>query len=92
MSADVPLVVTVIPFDQIGIDFGHSPEAGQFARPPGTLQRTGEDVCERHPLKPLAQATGIPFAMLGERNVGQAGVLARQAPLRFAMPGKEDGG
>ena len=47
---------------------------------------------ERHPLQPLPETAGIPFAMLGERNVGQTGVLAREAPCRFAMPGKIDGG
>jgi hypothetical protein len=36
------LVVAVVPFDEIGIDFHGISKASQFARPHRSLQRTGE--------------------------------------------------
>src|SRR5258708_32105187 len=38
--------LAVVPLDQIGIDFGCGPEAGQFAGASGALQGTREDLCE----------------------------------------------
>ena len=42
--------------------------------------------------QPLAQAAGIRFAALGQRDVGPAGVLVRERPGRLAVPGQIDCG
>src|ERR1700750_120346 len=41
-------VLAVVPFHEVAVDLGHSPEAGQFARASRTLQRTGEHLSERN--------------------------------------------
>src|SRR6516162_2496396 len=51
LSADLgrpaSLVLAVIPFQEIAIDFGDAPKAGQLACPAGALQGTGKDLGER---------------------------------------------
>ena len=82
------LVFAVVPFDQIAIDFRRRAEAGQLAGARRALQRTGEHLGKRHSAQPLAKRAGVPFAALGQRQIGQPGVLAREAPRGFAVPGQ----
>ena len=58
-------VIAVVPFDQVAIDFGCGPEAGQFAGASGALQGTREDLHERQSGQPFAKPAGIAFATLG---------------------------
>src|SRR5262249_37107965 len=86
------LVLAVIPFDQVAIDLGPGPEAGQLAGPGRTPQRTGEDRGERQPFQALAEAAGVALAALGQRQVGPPRMLAREAPDGFAVPGQVNDG
>src|SRR5271169_973314 len=46
LSRAAALVLAVIPFDQVGVDFGRGAKAGQFASPRRALQGTGVDLCK----------------------------------------------
>src|ERR1043166_3046935 len=78
-------VLAVVPFDQIGIDFGRGAEAGQFARARGTLQGAREDLGKCQSGEPLPKPSGVAFATRRERQIGQPRMLARQAPRRLAV-------
>src|SRR3974377_1771435 len=44
------LILAVVPFDQLAIDFGHSSEAGQFAGPGRAPQRAGKHLSAGQPI------------------------------------------
>src|ERR1700730_16671532 len=58
------LILAVVPFEQIRIDFGHSPEAGQLTRPGRALQGTRKYLSKIHSAQSLPEGTGILFAAL----------------------------
>src|SRR5262245_25610553 len=80
------LIVAVIPFDQILVHLSHIAETCQFAGTACPLQGAGRDQYESHPLQPFPEAACCRLSMLGERKVGQAGMLTGQAPSGFAVP------
>src|SRR5262249_1362215 len=82
------LVITVIPFQQVAIDLGNVPEAGQFACSGRARQRTGEHFGEGVATQPLCETAGVVFTTLGQRQIGESRMLARQAPGGFAMSGR----
>src|SRR6266571_2188565 len=84
------LVVAVIPFEQVTIDLGRGSEAGQFAGPGRALQGAREHLGERVPLQPLPECLRVALAALGQGEIGEAGVLARQAPGGLAVTGQVD--
>src|SRR6185436_3753440 len=79
-------VLSIIPFDQIAIDFGCGPEARQFAGASGALQGTREDLRESQSSEPFPKSAGIAFATPGQRHIGKARMLACEAPGGFAVP------
>src|SRR5207248_2746543 len=85
----LPLEAAVVPLDQIRFDLRDGPEAAQFARPRGPLQRAGEDGGECVAPEFLADLAGAGLTGLVQRQVGAAGVLARVGPGRVAVPGEE---
>ena len=78
-------VVAVIPLDQICIDRGDSAEAGEFARSPCALKRTGEYVAKAHGAKTSAQRSGVILTARCQGDVRAAGVLMRDRPGSLAV-------
>src|SRR5262245_44781186 len=56
-------ILAIIPFSQIGIDLGHTAEAGEFGGPPRALRRTGQYLGQERSAQPLTESAGLPFAM-----------------------------
>src|SRR6266550_7584972 len=83
-------VVAVIPFHQVGIDGDAVAESCELTRAAGALERTGEDGGEGERLEANSEATCILFAPGREREIGPAGVLAREGPVGFAVAGEID--
>jgi hypothetical protein len=81
------LVITVIPFQQVAIDLGNVSKASQLACSGRARQRTGEYFGEGKAAQPLCETAGIAFTTLGQRQIGESSMLARQAPGGFAMSG-----
>ena len=79
------LVVAVVPLRKIRFDFRNVTQPGQIACSPCTLQRTGEHAAELHSAEPFRQLAGVLFALFSQRNVGPAGMLARERPSGFAV-------
>src|SRR5262249_62157200 len=70
------------------IDHGDRAETGQLAGTAGALQGAGEDLGEGEAPQAFAEAAGVALAALGQRQVGPSGVLAGDAPGRFAVAGE----
>ena len=85
LLAGESFVVAVVPFNQVGVDLRLRPEPRQFASRSCAEQGAGEDPGDREIGHPLPETAGVPLAARGERQVGFAGVLPRQAPLGLAM-------
>src|SRR2546426_7175961 len=48
VSGKATLILAIVPFEQVPIDFSHSSKASQLAGPGGTLQRAGKHLCESY--------------------------------------------
>jgi len=82
------LILAVVPFDQVGVNFGDVSKTRQFAGPPGTLQRAGKHLGEGESPKSFSESSGDLLAVLGQRQIGTPGMLPSKAPGRFTVPGK----
>ena len=78
-------VLAVVPFDELRNHFGHSAEASQLAGSQRALQRAGKHLRENQFFESIAQTAGIALAILGQRQIGQSGMLATDAPRGFAV-------
>ena len=83
-------VVAVVPFDEVGVDDGGRFEATELASVRGADERAGEDFGELETLESAGQLAGVLLASLGEGQVGEAGVLAGDAPGGLGVPGEID--
>ena len=83
-------VLAVVPFDEIGIDDGDRFEAADFASICGADEGAGENFDEFERLEGRAEFAGVLLATLGEVQVGEAGVLAGEAPGGLGVPGEID--
>jgi len=81
-------VLTVVPLDEVTVDFSYGLESGELASPHGSPQRTGEYFRERQPSQSLAQPSRIILPALGEWEIREAGVLTRYGPGCFTVPGQ----
>src|SRR5436309_6258603 len=88
VSGKATLILAIVPFEQVPIDFSHSSKASQLAGPGGTLQRAGKHLCESYSTQPFLEPAGITLATLRERQVGKSRVLARESPGSFPVPGQ----
>ena len=70
------LVVTVIPFGQILLNLGGAGESGQFAGPHRPHPWTHKNLGEGNAGKPTGERAGLRFTMVGECDLGLAGMLA----------------
>src|SRR5262249_17465082 len=87
-----PLVVAVVPPDEVRVRRGRGAQPGPPTRAPGTLQGAGENGGERPAFEALAESAGVLLAAFGQRDVGQTGVLARDGPGRLAVARQVDHG
>ena len=78
------LVAAVVPLDQPGLDLG-TVEAGELRGAPGAHERRGQDRGERAALEQRCGGAGEVLAALGQRDVGEPGVLAGLRPLGLAV-------
>jgi hypothetical protein len=79
------LILAVVPFDQIAIDFVRPSEARQFACADRTLQGARKHFGESEPPELLPKAAGVALASLRQGQVRQPGVLTRQGPGGLAV-------
>src|SRR6266576_4985976 len=88
ISCAAALVFSVVPFDQIGIDFGHGTEASQFAGASGSLQQAGEHLGDAKFAQSFPEPSGVAGAALSQWQIGQSRMLAGEAPSGFAVAGQ----
>src|SRR4029453_6346350 len=87
LGGAAPLVIAIVPFDQILVDFSHSSKTSQLTGAPGTLQWAGKHLGKSQSTQPILQPTRIAFATFCERQVREARVLARESPSGFSVSG-----
>src|SRR5262245_37242001 len=80
-----PLVLSVVPLDQIAVHFGRGAETGQFAGASGALQGAGKDLRKGQSRQPFPKSAGVALAALSQRQIRQPGMLAGEAPGSLAM-------
>src|SRR5215471_5691489 len=71
-----PLVLPIIPFQQIAVGLRFTSESGQLAGSDRSLQGTREHFCESETQQPRAQSLRIEFATLSEGQICEASMLA----------------
>src|ERR1700722_964987 len=89
-AALAPLIVAVVPFEQVGIKLGGVAEPSECAGASCTLKGTGENPVKLKSLKALVEPPGLAFALFGERNIRASRMLAACAPRGFAMADEID--
>ena len=82
------LVLTVVPFDQIAVDFGNCPEPRQLTCPCGALQWARKNLSEIQSSKSFSERAGVLLAALRQWKIGKPRMLTRQAPRGLAVPGQ----
>ncbi len=90
VGARAALVVAVVPLLEVVAELRAVAEAGQLAGLAGAGQRAGQDAGEVAVRERLAQRAGLVAAVVDQREVGVAGVLARAAPLRRTVADEDD--
>ena len=76
LSRTASFVLAIVPFDQVLINVSDWFEAGQFTGPGRTLQGTGQHQGKRQSLEPFTKPSCGALATIGERKIGQPGMLA----------------
>src|SRR4029077_2758975 len=79
------LIIAIVPFDQVPVDFSDSSKASQFTGAPGTLQRAGEHLGEGQSTQPIGEPARVAFATFCQRYVGKSRELARERPRGFPV-------
>jgi hypothetical protein len=91
-SAAAALIFTVIPFEQVRLNFSQASKASQFAGARSPLQWAGENPFEFEPVQPLPETARIALASFGQWQIRPPGVLSGDAPGSFAVTREIDGG
>src|SRR4029077_7454725 len=86
LGGPASLIFTIVPFDQIRVDFSRSSKTSQLTGAPGTLRRARKHFGKRQSAQPFSQAARIPFAPFCKRQISKSCVLARERPLGFPVP------
>ena len=79
------LIVAIVPFHQIRIDYRDIAETGQFAGPASAQQGTDENSLEREVFEPIGEVSSHGFSVFSQRKIGQSSVLSGKAPSCFAV-------
>ena len=94
LDADVggrtTFVRAVVPLDEVIADLGLVGEAGDLAGLHGASERTREHAVEPGAVQAAAEVLGEGASLVGEGEIGRAGVLAAQAPLRLGVTDEHD--
>src|SRR5262249_27715274 len=80
-----PLVLTVVPFLQVGLDHGVSAETRQLARLARSTERARQHEREGLIGENRTQTPGHRSPVLGEPDIGHTSVLPAQAPFGLSM-------
>src|SRR5438874_2506798 len=88
VSGKATLILAIVPFEQVPVDFSYRSKSRQLAGPHRALQRAGKHLGESHSAQPFLKPAGIALAAFCERQVGKARVLARERPRGFPVPGQ----
>src|SRR5262249_32440569 len=67
ISGEAALILAVVPFEQVPVDFGHSSKARQLAGSGSTLQRAGKHLGESHSAQPFLKPARIALATFCQR-------------------------
>src|SRR6516162_3042979 len=86
------LILSVIPFGEVGIGLGRTRATGQLGGAPRALRRAGQHFGEFCAAQPLAEGARLALTALGQRQIGAARVLTGEAPGGLAMPRNIDDG
>src|SRR5208283_1419843 len=86
LSSAQTLVLTIVPFEQVAIDFGLGAKASQLACAARSLQWTGEYVGEGPSSELVTEAAGVALSALSQWQIGKPSMLAREAPRSLAVP------
>jgi hypothetical protein len=85
-----PLVLPVVPLDQVVGQLGALAHAGQPAGLDGSVERAREHALERKAGEGIAQQLGLAPPLVRQRDVGAARVAQVTAPLRLAVASQQD--
>ena len=90
------LIVAIVPFREIRFNLRRRAQTSQLTGPPRALQRAGQHTRKLKQPQGRSGRARLLLAMRGQRNVGAAGVLARQGPCGLAIanevqPGQSHG-
>src|SRR5262249_25900035 len=80
-----PLVLPIVPLQQIALDMRTVAESRQLAGLPCAVERARQDESEQFFGENRPQESGGRAPIVRERNIRHAGMLPAQAPLGFAM-------
>src|SRR5262245_63077343 len=84
------LVLTVVPFLQVGLERRAPAEARELTGLARSTEGARQDELERLLGQNRTQTPRERPTVLGERNIGRSGVLPAQAPLSFTVADHED--
>ena len=87
-----PLVIAVVPLDEIAVHFGSAAKAGQFACSTRALHWAFENPSEIQPCQPFPKPHGVLFPAFSQRQVGQTGMLSGETPGCFTVSREIDHG
>src|SRR2546426_3457245 len=88
VSGKATLILAIVPFEQVTVDFSHRSKSRQLAGPHRALQRAGKHLGESHSSQPFLKPARIALATFCERQVGKSRVLARERPGGFPVSGQ----
>ena len=73
-------IVTVVPLDQVAIDFGYRTKPRQFTGSSRALQRTRQHFRENRSGQPFSKTRGVALAAFRQRQIGKSCMLTRDTP------------
>src|SRR5262245_47306132 len=68
LGSAASLIFTIVPFDQILVDFSHGSKTSQLTGAPGTLQRAGKHLGKSQYKQPILETTTIELATVWARH------------------------
>src|SRR5215813_1296692 len=86
ISGEAALILAVVPFEQVPVDFSYSSKASQRAT--RTCELAGKHLGESHSAQPFLKPARIALATFCQRQVRKSRVLARERPRGFSVSGQ----